>query len=172
MRRKLTLISLLALLFSITTFAQRLETSFGKNRVQYHDDFKEWMQYESQNFVTFWYGEGRNIGQAVVQLAELDYEYIQSILEHSMNDKIEIIVYTDVTDLKQSNIGNEETFVNTGGQTKIVENKVFVYFDGNHNNLRRDLREGIASVFLNAMLFGSNLQEIVQNAVLLSAYGS
>lgn len=168
MRRKLTLIALLALLFSSSSFAQRLQTTFGKNRVQFHDDFKEWMQYESPNFVTYWYGEGRNIGQVVVQLAELDYEYIQSILEHSINDKIEIIVYTDVTDLKQSNIGNEETFVNTGGQTKIVENKVFVYFDGNHNNLRRDLREGIASVFLNAMLFGSNLQEIVQNAVLLN----
>ncbi|MFK7807184.1 MAG: BamA/TamA family outer membrane protein [Saprospiraceae bacterium] len=168
MRRKLILLALLALILSTSALAQRLQTEFGKNRVQYHDDFKEWMQYESPNFVTYWYGEGRNIGQAVVQLAELDYEYIQSILEHSMNDKIEIIVYTDVTDLKQSNIGNEETFVNTGGQTKIVENKVFVYFDGNHNNLRRDLREGIASVFLNAMLFGSNLQEIVQNAVLLN----
>ncbi len=45
---------------------------------------------------------------------------------------------------------------------------MFVYFDGNHSNLRKTLREGIASVFLNAMLFGSNLQEIVQNAVLLN----
>jgi hypothetical protein len=167
-QRKQTVLALLTLLLCTASFAQRLETSFGKNRVQFHNDFKEWMQYESPNFTTYWYGEGRNIGQAVVQLAELDYEYIQSILEHSMNDKIEIIVYTDITDLKQSNIGNEETFVNTGGQTKIIANKVFVYFDGNHNNLRRDLREGIASVFLDAMLFGSNLQEIVQNAVLLN----
>lgn len=157
-----------AFLFTFELSAQRLQTQFGKNRVQYHDDFKEWMQYESPNFITYWYGEGRNIGQYVVQTAEMDYEYIQSILEHSMNDKIEVIVYTDITDVKQSNIGNEEAFINTGGQTKIIENKVFVYFDGNHNNLRRDIREGIAAVFLDAMLFGSNLQEIVQNAVLLN----
>jgi len=168
MRAITYLIAITAFLFAIELSAQRLETQFGKNRVQYHDDFKEWMQYESPNFITYWYGEGRNIGQYVVQAAEMDYEYIQSILEHSMNDKIEVIVYTDITDVKQSNIGNEEAFVNTGGQTKIVENKVFVYFDGNHNNLRRDIREGIASVFLDAMLFGSNLQEIVQNAVLLN----
>ena len=70
--------------------------------------------------------------------------------------------------LKQSNIGSEETFNNTGGQTKIVGNKVFVYFDGNHNNLRFQIREGIASIYLNAMLFGSNLQEIVQNAVMMN----
>ena len=168
MRAITYLIAITAFLFTFELSAQRLETEFGKNRVQFHDDFNEWMEYESPNFITYWYGEGRNIGQYVVQMAEMDYEYIQSILEHSMNDKIEIIVYTDITDVKQSNIGNEEAFVNTGGQTKIVENKVFVYFDGNHNNLRRDIREGIGSVFLDAMLFGSNLQEIVQNAVLLN----
>ena len=85
-----------------------------------------------------------------------------------MNDKIEIIVYTDLTDLKQSNIGSEEAFVNTGGQTKIVGNKIFVYFNGDHNHLRKQIREGVASVYLNAMLFGSNLQEIVQNAVMMN----
>jgi len=144
------------------------QVEFGKNRVQYHQDFAEWAQYESDNFITYWYGEGRFVGQAVVQLAEYDFKDIQNILEHRINEKIQIIVYTDLTDLKQSNIGSEEAFTNTGGQTKIVGNKVFVYFDGDHNNLRKKVREGIASVYLNAMLFGSNLQEIVQNAVMMN----
>ena len=148
--------------------AQNTQVEFGKNRVQYHQDFAEWSKYESDNFITYWYGEGRNVGQAVVQFAEYDFFDIQNILEHRMNQKIQIIVYADLTDLKQSNIGNEEAFTNTGGQTKIVGNKVFVYFDGNHNSLRRQIREGIASVYLDAMLFGSNLQEIVQNAVMMN----
>lgn len=148
--------------------AQTTQTEFGKNRVQFHRDFSEWSQYESRNFITYWYGEGRLIGQAVVQMAEYDFYDIQGILEHRMNNKIEIIVYTDLTDLKQSNIGSEEAFVNTGGQTKIVGNKMFVYFNGDHTDLRRQVREGVASVYLNAMLFGSNLQEIVQNAVMMN----
>lgn len=158
----------LLLFISSSVFGQGTQVEFGKNRVQFHQDFKEWMYYESQNFITYWYGEGRNVGQAAVQLAEYDFEYVQNILEHRMNDKIEIIVYTDLTDLKQSNIGSEETFVNTGGQTKIVGNKIFVHFDGNHHHLRRDIRSGVAEAYLNAMLFGSNLQEIVQNAVLMN----
>lgn len=162
----LTFCGLLAVVF---VFAQqRPQVQFGKNRVQYHQDYDEWLMYESRNFITYWYGEGRFIGQSAVQFAELDFEEIQNILEHRLNNKIEIIVYTDLTDLKQSNLGSEETFENTGGQTKIVGNKIFIHFDGNHNHLRRKIREGIASVYLNAMLFGSNLQEIVQNAVLLS----
>jgi len=149
-------------------FKQRPEVQFGKNRVQYHQDYEEWLMYESRNFITYWYGEGRFVGQSAVQLAEYDFEEIQAILEHRLNNKIEIIVYTDLTDLKQGNIGSEEAFENTGGKTKIVGNKMFIHFDGNHSHLRQEIREGIASVYLNAMLFGSNLQEIVQNAVLLS----
>src|SRR5690606_36211526 len=146
--------------FSVTFLnAQGTQVEFGENRVQYHEDFKEWLQYESVNFITYFYGEGRNIAQSVVQIAELDHDAVQNILEHRMSDKIEIIVYTDLTDLKQSNIGSEEAFINTGGQTKIVENKIFVYFKGDHNHLRTQIREGIATVYLNAMLFGSNLQE-------------
>jgi len=148
--------------------AQGTQVEFGKNRVQYHQDFAEWSKYESDNFITYWYGEGRNIGQSVVQIAEYDFANIQNVLEHRINDKLQIIVYTDITDLKQSNIGIEDAFTNTSERTKIVGNKIFIYFDGNHNHLRRQVREGIASVYLDAMLFGSNLQEIVQNAVMMN----
>ena len=168
MQKSTFLVTILVFFSGFFAFAQTSQVRFGKNRVQYHRDFDEWSQYESDNFITYWYGEGRNVGQAVVQLAEYDFNYIQNILEHRVNEKIQIIVYTDLTDLKQSNIGSEEAFVNTGGQTKIVGNKIFVYFNGDHNHLRRQIREGIASVYLEAMLFGSNLQEIVQNAVMMN----
>jgi hypothetical protein len=153
---------------ALATYGQSINTEFGKNRVQYHDDFKNWWQYETENFITYWYGKARNIAHPTIQMAEMDHDEIQRVLEHRMNDKIEIIVYVDVSDLKQSNIGTEETFVNKTGETKIVGNKMFVYFDGNHTNLRKKIREGIATVYLNNMLFGTNIQEVIQNAILLN----
>ena len=158
---------LVLLCFSTEIVSQSINTDFGKNRVQYHDDFKYWNRYETQNFITYWYGKARNIAEPVIQMAELDHDDIQNVMEHRTNNKIEIIVYTDVSDLKQSNIGLEEIFYSNSGETKIVGNKMFVYFDGNHNNLRQQIREGIASVYLNSMLFGDDFQEMVQNAVLL-----
>ena len=152
--------------FAHSLVSQSINTRFGKNRVQYHDDFDDWWMYESQNFITYWYGKGRKVAETVVQLAEYDNDEIQSLLEHRINDKIEIIVYTDLTDLKQSNIGSEETFLTSTGQTKIVGRKIFVYFDGNHQQLREQIRQGVASVYLASMLEGANLQEIVQNAVM------
>lgn len=147
---------------------QSVYAEFGKNRVQYHDDFDNWWMYETENFIIYWYGKGRNIGQTVVQMAELDNSEIQNALEFRFNDKIEIIVYVDLTDMHQSNIGIDEIFTSTAGTTKILGNKMFVYFNGDHQDLRHQIREGMASVYLESMLYGTNLQEIVQNAVLLN----
>jgi hypothetical protein len=166
MYRIITVIAFVFITFGLQ--AQSINTEFGKNRVQFHDDFNNWWEYETPNFITYWYGKGRFIAQPVLQLAEMDHDEIQNILEHRMNDKIEIIVYVDVSDLKQSNIGTEESFNNKTGETKIVGNKMFVYFDGNHQNLRQKIKEGIATVYYNNMLYGSNLQEIIQNAVLMN----
>ena len=147
--------------------AQQTRTEFGKNRVQFHDKFDEWLQYESENYITYWYGESRNIGEAAVIIAEANYPDVQALLEHQMSDKIELIVYTDLSDLKQSNIGAEDAFRNEEGRVKVDGNKVFVHFDGDHASLERQIREGTAQVILSSMMFGANLQEIVQNAVLL-----
>ncbi|MEZ4897582.1 MAG: hypothetical protein R2806_12135 [Saprospiraceae bacterium] len=155
------------LLCSTTVKGQALQETFGKNRIQYHDDFDDWWQYETDNFITHWYGKARQVGISAMQLAEYDYYDIQNILEHRINDKIEILVYTDQTDVKQSNLGESEAFNSQTGKTTVTGNKIFVYFDGDHLDLRRQIRQGIATVYLDAILFGSNLQEFVQNTVSL-----
>ncbi|MEM9886471.1 MAG: hypothetical protein AAF849_11320 [Bacteroidota bacterium] len=160
--------TLLSVLLTFGLFAQSTgDVEFGKNRVQFHKDFEEWSEYNSDNFTVYWYGEGRYVGEATVLLAEYDFKSIEELLEHRMNDRVEIIVYSDLTDLKQSNIGLEDAFENTDGLTKIEGNKVFVYFNGDHTHLRRQIRQGIAGVYLHSMAIGSNLQEMVQNAVML-----
>ncbi|MFM2269795.1 MAG: hypothetical protein RL757_3236 [Bacteroidota bacterium] len=153
---------------SIGLHAQGTQQTFGKNRVQFHKNFDEWTQYESENCVTFWYGESRPIGQVTAMSAELDFAEIQQLLDYRLTSKVELIVYSDITDLHQSNIGSTETFNTANNGVKVVGTKVFLHFDGNHDHLRRQMREGVAGVFLNSMLFGANWQEIVQNAVLLN----
>jgi len=123
----------------------------------------KWWMYETQNFIVYWYGKGRNIAQATVQIAEYAHPDIQNLVEHRINDKIEIVVYTDASDLLQSNIGNEETFETKGATTKVIGSRVFVYFDGNHLNLQRRIKEGIAQVYINAMYAKGSIQGIVDS---------
>ncbi len=168
MQKTLLYITLFVTALVVKLPAQSINTTFGKNRVQYHNNFKYWWVYETQNFKTYWYDKGKNIGIPTLQLAELDFNEIQEILEHRLNDKIEIIVYTDLTDLKMSNIGLEETFVTISGRTKVSRNKIFVYFNGDHTDLRKQIRQGVAEVFINSMLYGNSFQELVQNAVMFN----
>ena len=159
-RIKLFLLVSFSLSFLVLS-SQGIDTEFGKNRVQYHDDFAKWWMYETENFITYWYGKGRNIGQASVQIAEFYHDEIQDLVEHRINDKIEIIVYTDISDLIQSNIGTEEVFETNADETKVIGSKMFVYFDGNYQHLKSQIREGIAHVFINSMFAKTSLQEII-----------
>lgn len=159
---------LLSLCLTGPIAGQSIVTQFGKNRVQYHNDQYNWSRYETENFMTYWYGKSRNISQTVIQMAELDYEEIQKVLEHTLGEKIEILVYTDLSDLKQANIGNDDAFVSNNDETVVEGDKMLVYFNGDHNHLRQQIRRGVAEVYVNSILYGSNLQEIVQNALLLN----
>lgn len=162
------IVALLLLAFAITprAAAQGFYTDFGKNRVQYHDFV--WAYYESPNFMTYFYQGGQDLARFTVQYAEQCIGEIESRLEYPANTKIEIMLYHNLSDLKQSNIGLAIEQNNTGGVTKIIGNKIFIHFDGNFKNLERNIREGIARVLVQKMVFGSNIQEILQNAVLLN----
>ncbi len=164
-------VAVFTLLAGYTHAQVTAQGAFGKNRVQYNKQIDKWMYYESEHFVTYWYGDARNVAQAALQTGEYDYNALHHLLEHQGTDKFEMLVFSDLTDLKQSNIGTEEIFQLRAGETKVVDNKIFVFFDGNHQHLRTQIRQGIAEVLINSMLFGSNLQEIVQNAVMLNLPG-
>ncbi|MCH8330699.1 MAG: hypothetical protein IH946_04855, partial [Bacteroidetes bacterium] len=146
--------------------SQSTQIEFGKNRVQYKDF--SWSFYESDHFFVYFYLGGQDLGKFVTEAAEKHIGDIENILEYKVDHKIEILVYNNLTDLKQTNIGANLEEHNTGGQTKIIGNKVFVYFDGNHDFLVKQIREGIARIFINDMMYGGNVQEVLQNAVLLN----
>ena len=145
---------------------QGIHTEFGQNRVQY-EKFK-WQQYESERFITYWTQGGRKLGEYALQIGEHDIAELQNLLEYKMNDKIHLLVFNDFNDFTQSNAGSNLANYHNGGITRISDNKIYVYFNGSHQDLRRQVREGITEVFLRQMMYGNNLQEMVQNAVLLN----
>jgi len=152
--------------FPCSVFPQGTQAMFGQNRVQFKHF--EWSYYETEKFVTYFYLGGQDIGKFVIQFAEKEASKVEELLEFKINKRIEILVYNDLSDLNQTNIGQDIQLSNTGGLTKVIENKMFVYFDGNHQHLEKQIRQGMAQIFINHIVFGGNLQEILQNAVLLN----
>ncbi len=159
------LIICLSVFITMETNAQVNTVEFGKNRVQYQK-FK-WKYYQTENFNTYFSQDGLGLGKYVAQIAELELPLIEEFVEYGSQRRINLVVYNNYDEMQQSNIGIGIDWQNTGGVTKLVNNKMIVYFDGNHENLRRQIRQGIARVLVDNMLFGDDLGEFAANQALL-----
>jgi len=162
---KWCLVILCICILPIAAMAQVNTVTFGKNRLQFKK-FK-WKFYQSPNFNTYISQGGVELGKFVAQVAEEELPNLETFIEYSLQRKTNIIVYNTYDDYKQSNIGLGIDWQNTGGVTKFVNNKLIVYFDGNHTNLKNQLREGIARVLLENLLFGEDIGEFASNQALL-----
>lgn len=160
--------SLLACLFvfvGIGVDAQVSTVEFGKNRVQYQKF--NWKYYQTENFNTYFSQDGLGLGKYVAQIAETELPSIEEFVEYGLQRRINIVVYNNFDEMQQSNIGLGIDWQNSGGLTKLVNNKMLVYFDGNHENLRRQIRQGLAKVLVDNVLFGDDLGEFAANQALL-----
>ncbi len=165
MKKVSSLIACLSVLLCMETAAQVNTVEFGKNRVQYQK-FK-WKYYQTENFNSYFSQDGLGLGKYVAQVAELELPSIEEFVEYGLQRRINIVVYNNYDEMQQSNIGLGIDWQNTGGVTKLVNNKMIVYFDGNHDNLRRQIRQGLAKILVDNVLFGDDLGEFAANQALL-----
>jgi hypothetical protein len=152
-------------LLPVLANAQVNSVEFGKNRVQ-HKKFV-WKFYQSPNFNTYIAQGGVELGKFVTQVAEEELRPIENFIEYSLQRRANIVVYNNYNDYKSSNIGLGSDWQNSGGLTKLVNNKLVVYFDGNHEHLKHQIKEGIAKVLTDNLLFGDDIGEFASNQALL-----
>ncbi|HXB33475.1 MAG TPA: hypothetical protein VNV35_08640 [Puia sp.] len=151
--------------FSSRTVAQVNTVEFGKNRLQFKN-FK-WKYYQTTNFNTYFSEGGQDLAKYVAQLAEKELPGIEKFVEYGLQRRANLVIYNSYNDMEQSNIGLNLDWQTTGGITKLVNNKMVLYFDGDHNHLRIQVREGIARILVENILFGDDLGEFAANQALL-----
>ncbi len=166
--RKLSLLWLAALCLCLKVSEAQTSTTetFGQNRVQYKDFIFSY--YESDNFTTYYYQGGQDVAKYVIKAAEDNAEELAKMLDYRFKKKIDIVVYNTINELNQTNIGIYEAGQNAGGTVKIPDNKIFIYFNGDHRDLDRQIREGLSKLYIDKMVRGTSFSEAVQNAVLLN----
>ncbi len=164
---KLKSIGLIFIMICLAGFSQAQVNAveFGKNRVQYKK--LVWRFHQSPNFNTYTSQGGVELGKYVAQVAEQELGDIENFVEYSLQRRANIIVYSNYDDYKSSNIGLGSDWQSAGGLTKLVNNKIIVYFDGNHANLKKQIKEGIAKVLSDNLLFGEDIGEFASNQALL-----
>ncbi|MDH7461982.1 hypothetical protein QEG73_11865 [Chitinophagaceae bacterium 26-R-25] len=158
-------LSVLLVYSSNDLFAQVNTVEFGKNRVQYRK-FK-WEYYQTNNFNSYYSQGGEGLAKYVAQMAEEELGGLEKFAEYALQRRANIIIYNSYDDMQQTNIGLAGDFQVTGGNTKLVNNKMVVYYNSDHANLRIQVRQGIAKILLDNVLFGDDLGEFAANKALL-----
>lgn len=145
--------------------AQVNSVEFGKNRVQYKK-FK-WKYYQTKNFNVYFNQNGEELAKFIAQSAEKELPQIETAAEYSLQRRANIVLYNQYADMQQSNIGLGLDWQNNSGGTKLVNNKMVVYFEADHQKLRKQIRQGIAQIITENRLFGDDLGEVAGNQALL-----
>jgi Tol biopolymer transport system component len=173
--RKFFLLFASTLIFCLLPFSKShaqfyngYEMQFGKNRVQYDERFWSFMKFKY--FDTYFYLGGLDLATYVGRNADNDLAEIEKLFDYKLDGRIQFIIYNKLSEAKQSNIGLEtdELANNTGGVTRVVGNKVFLYFTGDHEDLHRQIRQGLASVLIDQIMYGGDVKDRIQNSALLS----
>lgn len=166
-----TAFALALVLCGLPTWAQFYSGSqqeYGKNRVQFQDFL--WQQYRFKDMEVFFYKEGRDHARYVAQAAAVYQKELEKSFDFALDERLQFIVYNSLTDFRQSNIGiaGVDGQQNIGGLTRIVGTKIFVYFEGDHALLDRQIRSGIAHVIVDQMMFGGNWRDMLKSSTLMS----
>lgn len=169
LRYRFTYLFLLSAFFILPahSIAQGMYTTFGQSRVQYGKF--EWSYIRSENFDSYFYSGGRELATFAARVSETYLNEIETRVDHRLSGRVEIIVYNTLSDFKQTNFNVlSDQAQNPGGYSQVVSNKVFVYFNGNHEDFQNQLKSGLSLVLINELLFGGSLQDRIQTAALLN----
>jgi hypothetical protein len=162
----LLLLALLCPGLSQAQFYNGSQMTFGKNRVQHENFF--WYYYRFSDYNIYFYAGGNNIAEYTARSAKKIKAKLERDFDYEISDKIHFIVYNKIGQYHQSNIDYVDEEFNTGGQTQLAGNKVFLYYEGDYNQLDQQLREGMATIIMNNMMYGENWKEVIKNSALLS----
>jgi len=143
------------------------QMTFGKNRVQYNNFY--WSYYRYKRFDTYYYADGKQLANYIARFAEKEIIRIENFFGFALDKRVIFIIYNKQSDFKQSNIGllSGNDAYNVGGTTAIINNKVFLYFDGSHENFRKQVSLAVTELLLKRIMDSSGIRDKMASSAAL-----
>ncbi len=147
-------------------FGQMAYEKFGKNRIQYRSF--NWQYLSGENFDIYYYDARKDVAREALEYLESEFDRITDIIGYPPYFKTKVFLYNSLADLRQSNVGLNRSTYNVGGETEFVKPYVEVAHLGNIQEFKEELLYKISDLMVNEMMFGGNLKDIFQSALLLN----
>ena len=169
--KKLTLITLACLVYNSANgqFYNGHQMSFGKNKVQYYDFY--WQFYRFDNFDCYFSEFGRELAQFASQYAAKKLKELEDYFDYTLEKRVIFIVYNNSAEYKQTNIGHvtfDEESYNVGGFSRIIKNKVLLYYEGDYVSFQNQISASIVEVIINEMLYNAETRDRVSSSQIIN----
>ncbi len=165
----LTLITFAIFINAEGQFYNGHQMSFGKNRVQYFNYY--WSYYRFDDFDCYFNEYGNELAQFTANYVSKKLDEIEDYFDYTLEKRIIFVIYNKNNEYKQSNIGLvtfDEDSYNTGGFSRIIKNKVMLYYEGDHIAYQKQIAESITEVIINEMLYNADFRDRISSSSLIS----
>jgi hypothetical protein len=167
MRIKKLYIPLFALLcFLLVTpasgqFYNGMQMTFGKNRVQYKDFY--WTYFRFDNMDCYYNEFGREVAEFACKTASEKLNEIEDYFDYTLDKRPILIIYNKKNDFRQSNIGliSAEEDYNVGGYSRVIKNKIMLWFNGDHEEFSKLIASAVAEVVVYEMIYNADVRDRV-----------
>jgi WD40 repeat protein len=141
------------------------QMSFGKNKVQYFDYY--WSYYRFGDFDCYFNEYGSDLAQFTADYVTKKLEEIENYFDYTLEKRLIFVIFNKNAEYKQTNIGLvtfEEDSYNTGGFSRIIKNKVLLYYEGDHVAFQRQIAAAITEVIINEMLYNADIKDRISSS--------
>jgi WD40 repeat protein len=166
------IITIIACVFYLNAegqFYNGLQMTFGKNKVQYFDYF--WSYYRFDDFDCYFNEYGRDLAEYTADYAMKKLEEIEDFFDYTLDKRLIFIIYNKNAESKQSNIGlvtSDEENYNTGGFSRIIKNKVMLYYEGDHEAYNKQVSASITEVLINEILYNADIKDRISSSSIIN----
>lgn len=146
--------------------AQRANEVFGKNRIQYRSF--DWLYLSGEHFDVYYYDGRKAVATEALQYLESEFDRITDLIGYAPYYKTRIFLYNSLADQRQSNVGLNRTEYTVNGEIEFVKPYIEVSYLGTAQEFKRELLYKVTDLMINEMMYGGNLKEIFQSALLMN----
>jgi WD40 repeat protein len=140
-------------------FYNGMQMSFGKNRVQHYDFY--WLFYRFDNFDCYFNEDGRELAQYTAKYADKRLAELEDYFDYQLEKRLLFLIYNKHADWRQNNIGlvSGDQDYNTGGYSRIIKNKVMLFYEGDRESYNNQVSSSITEVLVNEMLSNADVRD-------------
>jgi hypothetical protein len=144
--RKIRYIAFAMVLMLLITYSMgNSQYYFGRNKVQYNN-FR-WFILKTEHFDIYFYPEMRELAEIGAAWAEETYTFLEDKFNHSVNNRIPLIFYSNHSHFQQTNTIPYLLPEGVGGFFEYIKGRVVVPSNGSIPDFKRVIRHELVHVF-------------------------